>query len=142
MSIQGGTRKLSTPNLKRIYVTLIAVDLAVIAGAGLWLGPPDAGGPIQWLSISHVFLGDHGTATFYIHSSGVADQTISAVRAQGPGIEPGVSANLYSGNVVPYKSSLNLTVSFPAVNWQDGATYHFTLIDSQGNQFPTSIIAR
>ncbi len=138
------TSTLSQPNLKNLFILLIAVDLVVVVGASLWLGAPDSGGcacPALWLNIYHVAIGHDGSATFSLRNYGTFDYTITQASVVGPGIENEVIVNVSSGNVVSFKNSLNLTVIFPNVVWQHGGLYGFILTDSQGEHFVVNAIA-
>lgn len=133
----------SRTNLKGIFIVLIAVDVVVIAGAAMWLGAPDSGCacPTQWLSISKVYLGHGGTATFILLNSGPIDFTITQATVTGQGISGTITVNLFSNNVISYKSGLNLSVLFSHVDWWEGGRYEFTLTDSQAYHFIASVIA-
>ena len=131
------------PNLKSIFLLLVAVDVVIIAGVSLWLGAPDAGGcacPAA-LAISKVSLWHNGSATFTLHNYGTIYFTITQVRVSLADVENSVSVSIFSGNVVSYKSALNLTVFFSSFEWHDGVRYQFTLTDSQSDHFVTSIVA-
>ncbi len=126
------------PNLKNLFILVIAVDVLIIAGASLWLGAPETRG---WLAISRVSLWHNGSATFSLTNYGAVYYTITQAKVSGPGVENGVTVSLFSGNVVSYKSALNLTVFFSAFVWQDGGQYDFVLTDLQADHFTASIIA-
>ncbi len=116
----------------------------IIAGVSLWLGAPEAGGcacPTEWLTISKVSLWHNGSATFSLHNYGTIYYTITQARVIGPGVENGVSVSIYSGNVVSYKSALNVTVFFSSFEWRDRSRYDFVLTDSQADHFGASILA-
>ncbi len=116
----------------------------VIAGASLWLGAPDSGGcpcPTGWLSIAHVSLERNGAATFSLRNYGTFDYTITQAAVVGPGIDGSVTVSIFSGNVVSFKNSLNLTVFFSSVVWQDGGHYEFILTDSQTDHFIVNVVA-
>ncbi len=139
-----GTSTVSQPNLRNVLILLIAIDLVVVAGASLWLGAPDSGGcacPTGWLSIYHVTLGHDGSATLSLRNYGTFYYTITQATVVGPGIDGSVSVSLFSGNVVSFKNTLNLTVIFSSVVWQDAGHYEFILTDSQGDHFTTTVIA-
>jgi hypothetical protein len=120
------------------------VDLVIIAGASLWLGAPDSGGcpcPVGWLSIYHISLEHDGIATFSLRNYGTFDYTITQAAVVGPGINGSVTVSIFSDNVVSFKSSLNLTVIFSNVVWQDLGHYEFILTDSQADHFTANAIA-
>ncbi len=92
------------------------------------------------MNIYHVSLGHDGFATFSLRNYGTFDYTITQVSVVGPGIENNVTVNLSGGNLVSFKSLLNLTVVFPNVVWQVGGLYEFILTVSQGDHFVVNVI--
>lgn len=93
-----------------------------------------------WLSIYHVSLDHDGAATFSLRNYGTFDYTIAQAAVVGPGIDGSVTVSIFSRNVVSFKSTLNLTVVFSNVVWQDGGHYEFILTDSQSDHFVVNAI--
>lgn len=78
-----------------------------------------------------------GQATFNLSNTGTSDVTIVQVEVvSGIANNASVSVNI----PVPRGGTISLTVTFPNFTFQNGTSYDFTLITSQGNKFPTSAI--
>ncbi len=129
---------------KRDIAILICVEVAFLSGFLLWVGQPGSDGSacnLRCVIIDSVMLGDNGRATFFLQNQGIFSDSILQAKVNGTNTHGAVLVNLSSGNAVPAKGFLNLTVVFQGIAWELGGHYQFTLTDSQGHQYLYSLIA-
>jgi len=126
-------------------IILVAVTVAIAIAVAAWLGALTfTYTRTEQMTITQVTFNNASQVTFSLANSGTSDVTVTTALVQGSGLTGSPSATIATGNVVTKGSTLTLIVNFQGKTgftaFATGARYDFTLVSSQGNKFPTSVI--
>ncbi len=131
-------------------IILVAVTVAIAIAVAAWLGALTFSYTrTEQMTITQItfITSSPRTVTFSLANTGTSDITITTIQAQGNAISGTASVAAPSGSIVPKGGTFSLTVTFaqtaftsPATDFQSGSRYDFTLVTTQGHNFPSSTI--